>query len=135
MDPFSLYIYIALSTGIGSQFSYLNKVYGNVIVYVIRTTCRWQIAGIGPSTNLLKCQTYLEKHGETRRGHLMISLVAFFPTPPPHVKFVKLYNIEIFCTILGNYSLLFVTKLQRTEFILLYSNFLVPPLYPQKTLR
>ena len=39
------------------------------------------------------------------------------------------------CTIWGNYSLLFVTKLQRIshfkfEFFLLSSNFLVPPFYP-----
>ena len=50
------------------------------------------------------------------------------------VKLVKLYNIENFCTILGNYSLLFVTKLQRIEFFLLSSNFLVPPLYPPKNI-
>ena len=41
------------------------------------------------------------------------------------------------CTNLGNYSLLFVTKLQRIshfkfEFLLPSSNFLVPPFYPQK---
>ena len=90
---------------------------------------RWYL---GPSTNLLKYQIYLEKHGETRRGHMMIPLVS--SPPPQHVKFVKLYNIENFCTILGNYSLRFVTKLQRIEFFLLSSNFLVPPLYPPKNI-
>ena len=67
---------------------------------------------------------------------MMITLVLSSP-PPPHVKFVKLYNIENFCTILGNYSLLFVTKLQLIEFFLLSSNFLVPPLqaYPPKNIK
>ena len=57
--------------------------------------------------------------------------------PLLHVQFVNLYNIENYslCTILGNYSLLFVTKLQRIshfkfEFFLLSSNFLMPPFYP-----
>ena len=63
---------------------------------------------------------------------MMIPIVSFFPHLPQHVKFVKLYNIENICTILGNYALLFVTKLQRIEFFLPSSNFLVPPLYPPK---
>ena len=63
-----------------------------------------------------------------------------FPHPSPlqHVQFVKLYNIENCYAILGNYSLVFVTKLQRIshfkfEFFLPSSNFLVPPFYPKKT--
>ena len=43
MDPFSLYIYIALSTGIGSQFSYLlNKGLG--LRYSLRHTRNVQMA-------------------------------------------------------------------------------------------
>ena len=68
---------------------------------------------------------------------MMIPLVSFFPHPSPlqYVQFVKLYNIENCYTILGNYSLVFVTKLQRIshfkfEFFLSSSNFLVPPFYP-----
>ena len=48
--------------------------------------------------------------------------------PLQHVQFVKLYDIENCCTILGNYSLLFVTKITanitlifKFEFFLLSS--------------
>ena len=59
---------------------------------------------------------------------------------PQHVQFVKLYNIENCCTILGKYSLLFVTKLKRIshfkfEFFLPSSNCLVPPFYPPKNIK
>ena len=67
-------------------------------------------------------------------------LVSFFPPSSPSSMFNLLICIILkitdCCTILGNYSLLFVTKLQwipqfKLEFFLPSSNFLVPPFYPQ----
>ena len=71
-------------------------------------------------------------------------LVSFFPPSSPLSMFNLLICIILkiinCCTILGNYSLLFVTKLQRIshckfEFFLPPSNFLVPPFYPQKKIK
>ena len=71
-------------------------------------------------------------------------LVSFFSSSFPSSMFNLLICVILkiidCCTILGNYSLLFVTKLQRIshfkfEFFLPSSNFLVPPFYPQKNIK
>ena len=68
-------------------------------------------------------------------------LVSFFPPTSPYSMFNLLICIILqiidCCTFLGNYSQLFVTKLQRIshfkfEFFFPSSNFLVPPFYPPK---
>ena len=71
-------------------------------------------------------------------------LVSFFSSSSPSSMFNLLICVILkiidCCTILGNYSLLFVTKLQRIshfkfEFFLPSSNFLVPPFYPPKNIK
>ena len=127
MDPFSLYIYSIINGNCVTIYIFIERSLGlPYIVYVIRTTCRWQIAGIGPNTAW-------RDQKETQDNPLLVS---FFPPSSPSSMFnlfiCIILKIIDCCTILGYYSLLFVTKLQRIshftfKFFLPSSNFLVPP--------
>ena len=119
-------IYIFIEQSLGLRY----------IVNVIRKMCRWQIAGI-PKHQPLKVLNLFRKAWRDQKGTQDDPLlVSFFPPSSPSSMFNLLICIILkiidCCTILRNYSLFFVTKLQRTshfkfEFFLPSSNFLVIP--------
>ena len=98
-----------------------------------------------PKHQPLKVLNLFRKAGRDQKGTQDDPLlVSFLPPSSPSSMFNMLICIILIiidcCTTLGNYSLLFVTKLQRIshfkfEFFLPSSNFLVPPFYPPKNIK
>ena len=87
MDPFSLHIYSIINGNWVTIFIFIEQSLG--LRYSLRHTHNVQIANrwYRAKHQPLKSIKYLEKHGETRRGHMMIPLVSFFSPSSPSSMF------------------------------------------------